>query len=111
VLLLEAELATAEGEIEAALVKYRVSIETAKAEKFVHEQAIALECAGRALLHQGMESSSETYLLRAYEFYKKWGAKAKTEQMVRCYPSLQGKTKQMAYSSQELTSDKKHVTF
>ena len=72
-----------DNEVDTALSKYRQSIEAAKKEAFLHEQALACERAGLALRKIGRENEALKFLVDAQSLYKSWGAKIKVEQMQR----------------------------
>jgi len=83
-------LESSQGRLSFALSKYKASIAVAESEDFLHEQALALECAGQSLKKFGRDSDSLDYLTQAFHCYKRWGAKAKTKQMLHRYPALAG---------------------
>jgi hypothetical protein len=81
VCLLEAEIAAANGDERVALSKYRESIAAAKREGFLHEQALACERAGYALLKWGRIAEGHEFLKQACSLYEHWGALAKVVQV------------------------------
>lgn len=79
--LLEAELAASRGDNDLALSKYQESVELAQRNEFTHEQALALEKAGRALLNWGDNIRGREFLESSRTLYNKWGASAKVKQV------------------------------
>lgn len=82
--LLEAEIASAKGDQQAALSKYKESIEAARMQRFLHEQALANERAGYSLIKWGRSYDAQDFLKQAHLLYGRWGAFAKVEQVQRC---------------------------
>jgi hypothetical protein len=79
--LLEAELAASRGDRELALSRYQQSIEVARRDGFVHEQALAYEKGGRALLDWQDTIKAREYLEASRSLYDQWGALAKVKQV------------------------------
>ena len=79
--LIEAELAASRGDRDLALAKYQESIDLARRDAFVHEQALACEMAGRALMQRNETVKGCEYLESARSLYGQWGATAKVEQL------------------------------
>ncbi len=91
VLLLEAEMAANEGNMDMALAKFVRSADLAGSEGLVHEQALACERAGMALRRCSDFPGAVQHLVRARDLYQKWGANVKVSQMTQMY-SLPVKT-------------------
>lgn len=72
-LLLEASRMELMGSKEAGLF-YQKSIEAARVNKFLHEEALASEMAGQYLFSNGVLDGSYDLLKRAADKYKSWGA-------------------------------------
>jgi len=88
-ILLEAEITLQKSGIESALPLYERSIELAKNEGFVHEEALANERAGLALLHlNGEDLFGFSCLQRAINLYNSWGAHAKVAHLEKLFPKL-----------------------
>jgi hypothetical protein len=79
--LLEAEIEVTNNNRGKALQKYEQSIETARREGFRHEEALACERAGLALLAWGERLNAREYLNSAHSLYSEWGALAKVSQI------------------------------
>lgn len=56
---------------------YEAAISSSKAHKFVNEEALANELAGRFYVETGRKNMSKTYFIRASENYIEWGADVK----------------------------------
>ncbi|CAB9501208.1 Serine threonine kinase with two-component sensor domain [Seminavis robusta] len=77
VYLIEAERLATMGQRNKALEKYRLSIEHAKKNNFVHEEALASERAGLSLIGWGETTNGAAFLERARWLYEKWGCTGK----------------------------------
>ncbi|MBN2196933.1 MAG: AAA family ATPase [Polyangiaceae bacterium] len=87
-LLLQAEQAAAEGLVLAAIALYDDAIEQARANGFIHHQALANERCARFLTEQGRAKIARPYLIEARYAYDRWGATAKTRELDATYPDL-----------------------
>jgi predicted ATPase/class 3 adenylate cyclase/GAF domain-containing protein len=87
-LLMQAEMAIFSGDLSVALRHYEQSMATAKRNGYIRDEAMATECAARALMKQGLNRPASAYLQDAYHLYYRWGAHRKVEQMEREYDSL-----------------------
>jgi ATP-dependent RNA helicase DDX31/DBP7 len=76
-LLLEAEEAFCNNNLEAASSFYDRAITSAKTHKFVNEEALACELAAYFYLEFGQKEKSLELFLLAHENYHKWGAYGK----------------------------------
>jgi protein kinase len=71
-----------------ALELYDLAINGAQENGYVQEEALANELAAKFYLKWGKEKIAQTYMQEAYYGYARWGAKAKTEHLEKCYPQL-----------------------
>ncbi|MCP4358125.1 MAG: PAS domain S-box protein, partial [Chloroflexi bacterium] len=85
-LLLQAEQARLNRQIEAAIALYRQSIKAAQQVRFFHMEALGNELYGRFWLALGEDAAAEIYLSRAYNLYRDWGSVAKIRQIETGYP-------------------------
>lgn len=76
-LLVAAEEHYSLGEFELAREAYNDAIKGSIAHKFVNEESIACELAGRFLLDTGDIASSMQHFRQAHDAYGRWGADAK----------------------------------
>jgi histidine kinase len=79
--LIEAEVARLEGRRGAAHEYYERCIRLARLNRFVQDEALANELAGRYLLENEAVSPARGYLQQAIFLYSYWGAQAKREQL------------------------------
>ena len=85
-LLLLAEQAHIEGRELDALPRYDEAIEAAARERFLPDEALANELAGRFHRRHGRERFASVYLRAARDLYRQWGAGAKVEALDEEYP-------------------------
>ena len=86
--LVGAEIARLEGrEIDAERL-YEQAIRSARANGFVHNEAIAYELAARFYETRGFEDFAHVYLRKARDGYLRWGADGKVRQLEEMYPHL-----------------------
>ena len=78
-LLLEAEKAFTDGNVEVAAASYDKAIEAAKEHRFINEQALASECAALFYLNYDDVGQARKYLEQSRGLYKLWGAHRKVE--------------------------------
>ena len=71
-----------------AIDYYDLAIKGAKANEYLHEEAIANELAAKFYLQWQKEPIAQAYLTQAYYCYARWGAKAKIEDLEKRYPEL-----------------------
>src|SRR5262249_23455430 len=62
--------------------------QTARANGFVHHEALAHELAGRFALQRGLETAGAAHLRHARACYALWGAEGKVRQLAELYPHL-----------------------
>ncbi|OKH44339.1 hypothetical protein NIES2101_28440 [Calothrix sp. HK-06] len=87
-LLLSAEMAQISGRNIEAADLYDRAIATAKANEYIHEEALANELAAKFYLSWGKERIAQEYMTEAYYGYARWGAKAKVQDLESRYPNL-----------------------
>jgi predicted ATPase/signal transduction histidine kinase len=71
-----------------AIDLYDRAIFLAKENRFLNEEALANELAAKFYLAWGKEKIAASYMQSAYYCYAKWGAKAKIDDLEKCYPDL-----------------------
>jgi PAS domain S-box-containing protein len=86
--LVGAELARLEGRELEAMRLYEQAIQSARANGFVHHEALAHELAGRFALQRGFETAGAAHLRHARACYALWGADGKVRQLDERYPHL-----------------------
>ncbi|AFY57595.1 putative ATPase [Rivularia sp. PCC 7116] len=67
---------------------YDRAIGKAKENGYIQEEALAKELAAKFYLNWGKEKIASAYMQEAYYCYARWGAKAKTDYLEKCYPKL-----------------------
>ncbi|MGZ2488191.1 PAS domain S-box-containing protein [Rhizobium pisi] len=88
--LVGAEVARLEGrEIDAARL-YEQAIRSARANGFIHHEALAYELAARFYARGGFEDITRLYFRNARGCYLRWGADGKVRQLDQLYPDLRG---------------------
>ncbi len=86
--LVEAEKARVLGKIGKAMEYYDASIQGARKQGYIQEEALANERAAEFYFSRGREKIAEIYLTDAYYGYIRWGAKAKVQDLSEEYPEL-----------------------
>ncbi len=86
--LVGAETARLEGRELDAETLYDQAIRSARANGFIHQEAIANELAARFFTARGLEDIADMYLRKARSCYRAWGADGKVRQLDELYPSL-----------------------
>jgi PAS domain S-box-containing protein len=86
--LVSAEIARIEGRILDAEDLYEQAIRSARANGFIHNEAVANEMAGRFYGARGLEQIAQLYLRNARQCYLSWGADGKVRQLDELYPHL-----------------------
>lgn len=86
--LVGAEIARIEGRALDAMSLYEEAIRSARANGFVHNEALASELAGRFYAAGGSEIAAQGYLRNARHCYLRWGADGKVRQLDAMYPQL-----------------------
>jgi predicted ATPase/class 3 adenylate cyclase len=87
-LLMEAELASLDRRIERAIHLYEKATDTARANKFRRDEAMANELTARHLFRAGRSKAAEGYLRAAWHLYDQWGASRKVEQLEEEFQEL-----------------------
>jgi PAS domain S-box-containing protein len=86
--LVAAEVARLEGRVPDATRLYEQAIRSARANAFIHDEAVAYETAGCFYLGNGLEAAGLAHLREAHDCYALWGADGKVRQLERRYPRL-----------------------
>ncbi|MBN3926858.1 ATP-binding sensor histidine kinase, partial [Nostoc sp. NMS4] len=86
--LVEAEQYRVLGQMYEAMDYYDRAITSAKENRYIQEEALANELAGKFYLNWGKEKIAQVYMQEAYYCYARWGAKAKVADLERRYPQL-----------------------
>ena len=86
--LVGAEIARLEGRELDAERLYEQAIRSARANGFVHNEALANELAARFYAARGFETIAHAYLRDARYGYLRWGADGKVRQLDQLYPQL-----------------------
>ncbi|MEG3863101.1 AAA family ATPase, partial [Microcoleus sp. herbarium12] len=86
--LVEAERHRVLGEKLEAIEMYDRAIYLAKENGYLNEEALAHELAAKFYFGWGKNKVGAVYLTDAYYAYARWGAKAKVEDLEKCYPQL-----------------------
>jgi predicted ATPase len=86
--LVEAEIARLEDRLLDAEHLYKKAIQSAHAQGFIHNEAVAYEVAARFYAAHGFSKIAETYLREARYAYLSWGADGKVRQLDLLYPHL-----------------------
>src|SRR5439155_19934102 len=86
--LVGAEIARLEGRELDALRLYERALHSARANGFVHHEALAHELAGRFSLQRGFETAGSAHLRHARACYALWGADGKVRHLEQLYPQL-----------------------
>jgi PAS domain S-box-containing protein len=89
--LVGAEIARLEDRELDAMRLYELAIRSARANSFVHNEAIAYEVAARFYAARGFEEFARVYLRNARYGYLRWGADGKVRQLDEMYPHLREK--------------------
>ena len=82
-LLVEAEYARVKGDNKRALGLYERAALKSRENKFLHEEALTFELASRFAWRVGLEKLAGDYVLKAYNSYREWGARAKMKDLER----------------------------
>jgi PAS domain S-box-containing protein len=86
--LVGAEIARLEGRDVEAMRLYEQAIRSARANGFIHNEALAYELAARFYATRGFEEFAQVYLRNARYGYLRWGADGKVRQLGEMYPHL-----------------------
>src|SRR5580700_8737827 len=88
VALVAAEIARIEGRALDSERLYEQAIHSARANGFVHNEALANELAARFYAGRGFEKIADAYLRDSRHCYLRWGADGKVRQLEQLYPQL-----------------------
>jgi len=86
--LVNAEIARIEGRDVDAMRLYEQALHSARANGFIHNEAVANEVAARFYAARGFEQIAQLYLRNARQCYLSWGADGKVRQLDQLYPRL-----------------------
>ncbi len=86
--LVSAEIARIEGRILDAEHLYEAAIRSARANGFVHHEALSNELAAHFYGARGFDTIAHAYLRKARYCYLRWGADGKVRQLDELYPQL-----------------------
>ena len=86
--LVGAEIARLEGRDTEAMRLYEAAIRSARANGFVHNEALAGELASRFYAARGFDKIARMYLQDARQGYRRWGADGKVRQLDEMHPYL-----------------------
>jgi PAS domain S-box-containing protein len=86
--LVGAEIARLEGRALDAMDLYEQAIRSARANGFVHNEALAYELAARFYAARGFTEFALAYLRNARDGYLRWGADGKVRQLEQLHPHL-----------------------
>ena len=87
-LLMSAEIERLRGHDERATHLYEAAIESATANEFLQNEALANELAARHLLAQGRHRAAMGYLTEAHFLFGRWGATTKARQLEDEFPKV-----------------------
>src|SRR5262249_29931900 len=82
------EIARIEGRLLEAMDLYERAIVSARANGFVHNEALAYELAARFYATRGFEEVAHLYLGNARRCYLRWGADGKVRQLDQLHPRV-----------------------
>ena len=97
--LVGAEIARIEGRALDAMDLYEQAIRSARANDFIHQEALANELASRFYSARGFEKIASVYLRDARYGYLRWGADGKVRQLDELYPHLREQEPALAPTS------------
>jgi len=106
--LVGAELARIEGGDAEAMRLYERAIRSARANGFLHNEALAYELAARFYSARGFEEIARLYVGNARHGYLRWGADGKVRQLDRQYPHLR-KEEPVAGSTSMIAAPVEHL--
>ncbi|MDK1491883.1 AAA family ATPase [Sinorhizobium sp. 7-81] len=86
--LIEAEIARLQSKNEQASTLFDQSIQEAQSANFLHEQALALELAGRHCRKRSLKVSTHHFLKSSYDLYRRWGANRKAQRLAEEFPEI-----------------------
>ena len=86
--LVGAEIARLEDRESHAMRLYEQAIRSARANGFIHNEALAYELAGQFYAQRGFPDFADVYLRKARDGYVTWGAEGKVRQLDHLHPHL-----------------------
>jgi PAS domain S-box-containing protein len=89
--LMEAEKARLEGRYWEAATLYEKAAQGARDNGFLNEEALACELCGKFWIEHGRREIARTFLRKAHDAYRRWGASAKAEQLQTAFGQSLGK--------------------
>ena len=101
--IVEAERARVLGKFGEAREYYDQAITGAQENKYINEEALAYELAGRFYLAREQKYFADYYLKNAHYAYQRWGAKAKVQDLETRYPQLHTATKAAVLDAKQST--------
>ena len=102
--LMEAEIASINGEMNRAIPLYEKAIKLAKINTYRKDEAMANEFAGKFFLKYNLNKAAEGYLKESQYLYYRWGAHRKVNEMIRSY-GISTKMNNSMNVSQQLNFD------
>ncbi|QLE48432.1 GAF domain-containing protein [Nostoc sp. C057] len=105
--LVEAEKARFLGKVLVAMEHYDRAIQGAHNFGYIHEEALAYECAAEFYLSLGRNEFASLYMTKAHYGYRRWGASAKFKNLELTYPELITKVSthsQLGFTSNTITT-------
>ena len=102
--LVDAEIARAEGRVADAMASYDAAISAARAGRFLHEEALANELAGRFYQSRGVRTAARAYLGESAWLWRRWGALAKATHLEAEFPELLDRTRALGAVDDASTS-------
>ncbi|MDB6090156.1 MAG: histidine kinase [Gammaproteobacteria bacterium] len=107
--LLAAEVARIEGREIEAMRLYEKAVRSARANGFLHNEALANELAARFYATRGFEQIAQLYLRNARHGYLRWGADAKVRELDETYPYLQEGRERVPTASGMISAPVEHL--
>jgi diguanylate cyclase (GGDEF)-like protein len=107
--LVQAELARVTGQPAEATAQYEQALEGARENRFVNEEALALELSGRFHLGRGNSTLANHFISGAIFAYNRWGAKAKVAMLEREFPQHMALVGQAADRGSSQSSARYHT--
>jgi len=87
-LLVEAELSRLDGRVGDALRLYERAVDEARAQGFIHHEAMAQLLAGKYCTAMGLATAAKACLQSARDLYARWGANSRVEDLEAEYPNI-----------------------
>ena len=84
--LIESQFSILNNNFNKARLQFDQAIKEAGEQRFIHEEALAYELAGKAYHQNGFTDLARFYLSNSYNLYREWGAKSKMDFLVKVYP-------------------------